>query len=476
MTKRHAINPTALPALLKADKPQHATDGGGLFLLTTGAPKRAGSWRYEFKSPVTGKRSKITLGGCWLDTDGKTARGMTAAEARSEHVKAREMVQAGSDPVQARDAKERTAQDEHAAKVAQDKDNRERKARGLPAKDSFADLTLRWLDASRNRWGADHIRNVEKALKRHAFPLFGDKHIEAVTDSDIAALDKALKATRQTCIKARGWVRQVFEYAALPEVKARTTPHPVFRDSRLWDGLKSKPRAAQTKATGAREVLLQIWGPEGNATLKQGLKLMALTAQRTVNIAQARKEEFDLDAATWTIPPVKMKQKKALKDDPETKPHIVYLSRQAVQLVREQFAAHPHSAYVFPGQSKATGRAMGKTSMSGLIRRWFPGQQSGHGFRSMFRTIAPTLGCNPLHCEAVIAHCAAIRGLDMMRELANMMDGGMPGVYDRIDHAENLPKVMQVWADWIDEQLGADDGLQEQPMPHERPALLAIAA
>ncbi len=74
------------------------------------------------------------------------------------------------------------------------------------------------------------------------------------------------------------------------------------------------------------EFLLALDGYAGYRTTVIALRLMLLTFVRTVELRMARWEEFDLDAAEWRIPAVRMKMRQE---------HIVPLSDQAVALLRE---------------------------------------------------------------------------------------------------------------------------------------------
>ena len=60
---------------------------------------------------------------------------------------------------------------------------------------------------------------------------------------------------------------------------------------------------------------------------RHALQLLMLTFVRTSELINAKWEEFDLEAREWVIPARRMKMKKA---------HIVPLSRQAVEILKEQ--------------------------------------------------------------------------------------------------------------------------------------------
>jgi len=55
------------------------------------------------------------------------------------------------------------------------------------------------------------------------------------------------------------------------------------------------------------------------------MELLALTFVRTVELIEARWEEFDFEKAEWRIPPERMKMKR---------PHIVPLAPQTIEVLK----------------------------------------------------------------------------------------------------------------------------------------------
>src|SRR3546814_5777612 len=74
----------------------------------------------------------------------------------------------------------------------------------------------------------------------------------------------------------------------------------------------------------------------GTFTVACALKLAPLWFVRPGELRAAEWKEFDLEGLhpTWRIPPVRLKLKKAVKDDPKTPPHLVPLSRQAIAILK----------------------------------------------------------------------------------------------------------------------------------------------
>src|SRR4029077_10930349 len=87
---------------------------------------------------------------------------------------------------------------------------------------------------------------------------------------------------------------------------------------------------------------IEGYGELGDKLTALALRLMTLTYVRTGELIGATWDEIDLEGAVWIIPPHRMKMKTE---------HVVPLSRQAVELLRELKAAGGGSRYVFPGRN-----------------------------------------------------------------------------------------------------------------------------
>lgn len=441
MTKRFALNDKTISAAKAKNAPRTVyalTDGQGLYLEVDHAKAKSHQWRFQFKSPTTGKRNRLSFG------DYPT---VSIANARQKAQEAREQMAEGVDPAAARDSSKAVTQAHHAAVAAA----AVREAAGLAPVNSFEDLANRLQAENANRWVPSYTREFELTIAKYALPAFGRRHVATITPMDIEGLNELLKAEgkMQMLIKLRRFVRHVFDYAIEPPLSL-IQMNPVVKKRTLFDGVYKKPRPAATTGDDARKLMQAIrsWDVAGNPSVRNALLLQAWVFQRPANIAQARKEHFNLDAGTWTIPAVMMKGRRLLKEAPDAKPHLVYLSTQAVAMLREQFAAFPDADHVFPNQ-RNTGGHMGHDSMNDALGRLgFAGKHCAHGFRAMARTICEDeLEFNPLHLERALAHKRAT-GLDG----ANLNhDAGLGVAYARAQSLKQRFTIAQAWADYLDE-------------------------
>jgi integrase len=104
------------------------------------------------------------------------------------------------------------------------------------------------------------------------------------------------------------------------------------------------------------------------------LKLAPLTFVRLGELRAAEWSEINLDRAEWSIAAGRMKTRE---------PHLVPLSAQAVEVLRELHPVTGGGRYVF-----ATGdQPMSENTINGALRRLGYGKDeiTGHSFRAMAR-------------------------------------------------------------------------------------------
>lgn len=141
-----------------------------------------------------------------------------------------------------------------------------------------------------------------------------------------------------------------------------------------------------------------------------------------------------MSKAVWDIPAKKMKMKQ---------PHLVPLSNQAVAILRELHPLTGGGKYVFPG-TRSIRRPMSENTINAALRYmgFDSDTMTGHGFRAMARTVLDEeLGFPVDHIEHQLAH--AVKDANGR-------------AYNRTTHLPARRKMMQAWADYLDQlRLGA---------------------
>ena len=166
----------------------------------------------------------------------------------------------------------------------------------------------------------------------------------------------------------------------------------------------------------------------GDLQTKLALKLLALTFVRTGELIGAEWTEFhlDKDEPIWIVPAERMKMRTE---------HVVPLSRQAIQLLRQLRQLSGESRYVLPGRDGAK-PISNNTLLGALYRLGYQGRMTGHGFRAVASTVLNEAGhFRPDVIERQLAHCER---------------NDVRGAYNRAEYLDERRKMMQQYADMLD--------------------------
>lgn len=384
-------------------KPYKLADGGGLCLLIAPSGAKLWRWRYRFD----GKEKMMALGEYPL---------VTLKEARERHMVARKTLAAGTDPMAERKAEGEAKQ-------------REAEARQREAETSFENVARRWWDWWSIGKSSRHADTVRRRLETDVFPAFGHKFIDAVTAADVRELMLTIERrdARDVAKRAHETTSQIFRYAIARDVASRN-PAADFRPRDILAEARTENRA-RVDARELPELLAKMDDYNGDAITRFAMKLMAYTFVRTSEEIEAPWSEFDLDDARWTIPPARMKM---------NTPHIVPLSRQAVEVLRALKLLTGNRRLVFPGANDKNRPMSNNTILFALYRLGYRDRMTGHGFRGLASTILNENGFDEAHIELQLAH---------------MKRNKVAAAYNHAKYLKQRTAMMQWWADYLDAQL-----------------------
>ena len=142
--------------------------------------------------------------------------------------------------------------------------------------------------------------------------------------------------------------------------------------------VKRKHLAAITEPKKVGALLRAIDGYKGSFVVQCALKFAPLVFVRPGELRHAEWSEIDFENAEWNIPAGKMKMRE---------PHLVPLSKQAIEILMELKKLTGAGRYVFPGRTSE--RPMSDNAILAALRNmgYARDEMSGHGFRAMARTI-----------------------------------------------------------------------------------------
>lgn len=389
-----ALSDTAIKNAKPSTKPIKLSDEKGMFLLI--APAGGKWWRLKYR--FGGKEKLLSLG---------TYPEVSLREARDRRDEARKLLADGVDPSENRKAI-KSAKTERAA-------------------NSFEVVAREWYTKKLPGWAASNAEKIIRRLENDAFPWLGGRPIAEINPPELLKTLRRIeeRGAVESAHRMRYYFGQIFRYA----IATGRAERDVAADLRgALSTAETQHRAAITDPKAIGALLRAMDDYQGTFVTRCALRLAPLVFVRPGELRKAEWAEFDLDQAEWNIPSERMKMRE---------PHLVPLSAQAVEILRELHALTGHGKYVFPG-ARSNGRPMSDNAILAALRRmgFAKDEMSGHGFRAMARTILDeVLQVRPDFIEHQLAH--AVRDPNGR-------------AYNRTAHLAERRKMMQLWADYLD--------------------------
>jgi integrase len=379
-------------------------DTDGLYLLVT--PSGGKYWRFDYR--FEGKRKTLALG---------TYPEISLLNARSRLCDARKAIANDIDPGEQKKAK----------KQAQ-----------ASIENSFEVVAREWHGKNKPIWTPGHADTTLERLERDVFPWLGPEPVDKIKAPDVLRVLRRVESRGaiETAHRIKTLCGQVFRYAV---ATGRADSDPAAALKGALPSAKVKHRAAITEPNKFGDLLRAIDGYEGSFVVKCALQIQALTFVRPGELRHAEWSEIDLDAGQWDIPAKKMKLRL---------PHVVPLSSQAVDILKELEPLTGKSRYVFPN-GRGFARPLSDNGVLAALRTmgFTKDQMTGHGFRAAARTIL----------DEVLQ-----QRVDLIEhQLAHAVRDPNGRAYNRTAHLTARREMMQTWADYID---GLKAGAKVLPM------------
>ena len=341
---------------------------------------------------------------------------ITLKEARERHSEARKALANGIDPMVERKAEGEAKQKESEARQREEENSFENVAR---------DWWKWWLIGKSPR----HADTTMRRMEADVFPAYGHKSINAVTAADVRQLMIAVEKrdARDVAKRIHETTSQIFRFAIARDIASRN-PAADFKPRDILAEAQTENRA-RVDTKDLPELLVKIDDYNGDVITRFAMKLMAYTFVRTSEEIEAPWSEFDLDEARWTIPAERMKMKT---------PHIVPLSRQAVEVLRALKQITGNGPFVFAGARDKKKPISNNTILYALYRLGYCDRMTGHGFRGLASTILNEHEFDEAHIELQLAHTKRNK---------------VAAAYNHAKYLKQRTEMMQWWADYLDAQL-----------------------
>ena len=347
-----------------------------------------GSKQWIWRGTVQGKRVDLGLGS-WPY--------VSLAEARQAAFEYRKLSRAGGDP------------------------RALRPSRGVP---TFAEAveTVIGIHEPGCKDSGKTAKRWRATLRDYALPRIGRKQVSVITSADVmSVLLPIWTAKAETAKRVRQRIGAVMKWAVAQGYRRDNPAGDAIGAALPKHGVVRKHQRALPHGEVAAAIAM-IRGTDAYRATVLAFEFLVLTAARSGEVREARWDEVDLDAATWTIPADRAKMKRE---------HRVPLSSRALAVLRETLRLQDGTGLVFPS---TTGRPLADATISKLVR------ENGikavpHGFRSSFRSWAAELSDAPRE----VAELA----------LGHVNPDKVEAAYMRSDLYERRRRLMQEWADYL---------------------------
>lgn len=397
------LTDTRLRSLKPQDKLYKVSDRDGLYVAVT----KSGviSFRYDYR--FNGRRETVTFGRYSAD-------GITLAEARAELIEAKRLLNAGISP------------------ASKKRDGIESKKIGTV----FKDYTVNFLNDAQY---ADSTRAMKEAIiEKEIYPVFGKLQLEEITTPRLRALCEKIKdrGAKATALQVREIIGSVFTYA-IDRGYEITNPADAIKASSIGT-FQARERAMSPKEIGI--LFRELENYSCYPTLKLAVKFVLLTLVRKSEFIHATWDEIDFKNRQWVIPKGRMKGRKE---------HVIYLSDQAMDILTGMKVCAMGSDYLMPGRydiKKPLSNAALNNVIDGTVKRI---NEKGiefepvtvHDLRRTASTLLHEAGYNSDWIEKCLAH----------------VQNGVRAVYNKAEYAEQRRKMLQEWADMVDEWIKEKD-------------------
>ncbi len=303
----------------------------------------------------------------------------------------------------------------------------ERKAEKAATENSFQSVARLWLAHWQDGKSPRHVDYVKRRMDTDILPCLGARPIAAIEAPELVNMVKAIvmRGARDIAKRALETTGQMFRYAIAHGYTTRN-PAAEIRPSDILPS-KRKVNYARVDAKELSSLLKAIEVYQGKPVTRLAIKAMALTFVRTSELIGAKWAEFDLDAARWDIPSERMKMRT---------PHIVPLSKQAIEVLELLRTLTGESEWLFPGDRNAAKPMSNITILKALERMGYKGRMTGHGFRGLASTILHEQGYNHEHIELQLAHAPR---------------NAVSAAYNHALYLEPRARMMQGWADYLEQ-------------------------
>ncbi|WP_447593506.1 tyrosine-type recombinase/integrase [Aquipseudomonas campi] len=391
--KRRPLADTTLATLEAEEKEYRELDGNGLYFRVK--PDGGKSWQLRYKN-AAGKWSWLGLGS-YPETSGALAR-----RKAGEH---QALISNGIDPLEQKRT-EKARLEAAAGRTFR-----------IAAEDWFQHLQAKGLEEST-------LAKARTYLDKDILPALGDKQLDEITRNDCAGVQAEFeeRGAHNVAKKARGWINQIFGRAI---AKGLTENDPASRLHAIAAPAPTTKQQPHLLEQELPEFLRALQNTTSRLPARVAAWLCLWLIVRPGMLRFAEWTEFDLDAATWSVPADKMKM---------DRDYITPLPSQAVEALIELRRVTGGNRWLFPGVGPKNPTISENTICLVYAKVGYKGRLVGHGTRHTASTLLNEHNWPKKHIDAQLAH----------------KEEGVSGVYNKAQYLEQRRVMLQWYADYLD--------------------------
>lgn len=370
--------------------------GHGLMLLVM--PDGSKYWRLRYRHG--GKAKMIGVGKPYPETTLKAALAKAA--------EFRRLLADGKDPADARRTEKLTLR-QHVA-------------------NTFGEAADKWHEFRSKAWGANTAEQARTYLDKDLLPKLRSRPLSDITPAELGALVAGIedRGAFDVAKKARQWLKAIYSYA---RANGWTTADPARDLAALAERGPEQRNYPHLQVDELPGLLRALDAYEGSMLVKACARLSLWSANRPGVTRTLRWSELDLDAAVWTIDKGREGMKLGYY-------HLTPLPTQAVKMLREVQRVTGHLEYVFTGRNDPS-KPLSDGAVNIMLKRiGYRDRQTAHGFRHLISTALNDKG----YAEDWIE-----------RQLSHGDPDKIRGTYNKAQYLEPRRKMMQEWADFLDQ-------------------------
>lgn len=374
------------------DKSYRLADSGGLFLFIS---KGGGKiWRFRYRK--NGKEQTYVIG-AYPD--------ISLLDARKLHAKAKSTLANGGELEQ-----------------------KEKKVPELVVNFvTFETVFKEWYEFKKDTWSEGYRKEMLSMFDNDILPIIGNEDVASIDPLKIVDVIRHFESrgAMERASKARRRCGEVFRYAVITG-RSKYNPAPDLADAEKGYEKKHYPFLIVSEIPAFNKALSTY---SGSVISKIATQVLQYTGARTVEMRTIKWCNVDFDEQVINIDQSIMKGRRK---------HLIPMSSQVIALMKQiEPITRPLSEYVFAGRNDRRKPISENAVLSVIKRIGYDGIASGHGFRHQMSTI---LYDSDLFDSKWIE-----------KQLAHVDKNSIRGIYNHAEYLEKRRKMMQWFADYIDE-------------------------